>query len=920
MKKKIIYGLLLAVSIVTASSSFVSCKDYEGDDYARLQNDLAIAQITNQTTIDELIRLQLATAQDQLNNLEGILSSLAQLYPEFPAGQYADYQSKLQDLLARANGATTLADKLKILGELNALIAQLNGIGTGANPNIVVPNAVDVILRLWGDSLRTAYETAFAAWYQAVTATEIANHNSYRIDTLSLYTLQLFNEANRIADLANQHMWNDILGQLAVRDGQIAQLGTDITNLQNTMNTKLDELTAAYQAADAALQAKIDEKDAELRALIAQNDASLRELIAQKETELTTLINEKDAALRTLIEQNYTTLTNAINQVEADYKAADAALEVRCGEIEAGYKAADEALQSQITDLQNDVTKLQKSVDNILGTLKKQITGVIIQATYSPVLGNGSLPLGIQTNLLAAYAGKNDTGEDVVFPRYYGFVSEQAPITGEDYDYLSGLGLWPAEVTIPSSQYIIGESEANAGKLYLTVNPTDIDFEGTDFKLVNSQGLVAKVELSPLKPSEETLTFGWTRSAIEAASSNGFYEVNAKITAENIADMQPAVSKDKLKAALKETLNGSKKAGVKDLARAVYASLEPLQRFGVQATWLDATTNTNRSYTSAYDVAATVVNPLSFGFELPESKYLKVPTFNKHIVADSLHFDINVPLLVITAQDKATGKYVIPVEVPELYLNPDLYEIIDGQTFYAGYAVYKPEQAAAIWKFDGYEVRSGYAYIDFTNMFEELFGQFNTAFASFGKLGDQINGKIDNVVEKINSYIDRYNSYANRINKYIANFNNLLQPVLLWSDGQNAGQLEGFVSANYAVATTIPAGGAVALYPTSYSLELIAPAYKKSLIVTNVYKKDAATGVMISAQGAGDRDGLQSALVAVNNELKAQGFDIFEGQGLKKPFLFNGAGYEGMTFEFSYTAVDYTAKVAGRKFYLTVGE
>ena len=39
MKKKIIYGLLFAVAMVTASSSFVSCKDYEGDDYARLEEE-----------------------------------------------------------------------------------------------------------------------------------------------------------------------------------------------------------------------------------------------------------------------------------------------------------------------------------------------------------------------------------------------------------------------------------------------------------------------------------------------------------------------------------------------------------------------------------------------------------------------------------------------------------------------------------------------------------------------------------------------------------------------------------------------------------------------------------------------------------------------------------------------------------------
>ena len=41
MKKKIINGLLFAVALVTATSSFVSCKDYEGDNYNGLQQKYA---------------------------------------------------------------------------------------------------------------------------------------------------------------------------------------------------------------------------------------------------------------------------------------------------------------------------------------------------------------------------------------------------------------------------------------------------------------------------------------------------------------------------------------------------------------------------------------------------------------------------------------------------------------------------------------------------------------------------------------------------------------------------------------------------------------------------------------------------------------------------------------------------------------
>ena len=46
MKKKIIYGLLLAVAMVTATSSFVSCKDYEGDDVNGLKEQIALQDAT----------------------------------------------------------------------------------------------------------------------------------------------------------------------------------------------------------------------------------------------------------------------------------------------------------------------------------------------------------------------------------------------------------------------------------------------------------------------------------------------------------------------------------------------------------------------------------------------------------------------------------------------------------------------------------------------------------------------------------------------------------------------------------------------------------------------------------------------------------------------------------------------------------
>ena len=204
----------------------------------------------------------------------------------------------------------------------------------------------------------------------------------------------------------------------------------------------------------------------------------------------------------------------------------------------------------------------------------------------------------------------------------------------------------------------------------------------------------------------------------------------------------------------------------------------------------------------------------------------------------------------------------------------------------------------------------GYMYLDVTDMYQDVYGDIETALTPYESVVSQANKRIDYMV----SYIDRYNRYATKINKFIRNANNLLQPVLLWCDGQNVGQLGGMISGNYAVGTIVPAGGSVALVPTSYTLELLAPAYKKSVVCTNVYKDGW------SAQGAGDRLGMESALKAVNKALKDGGFDLYEGQSLKNAFIFDAKSeYEGMTFEFAYTALDYAGKIAGRKFYLTVG-
>ena len=840
MKKKIIYGLLFAVAMVTASSSFVSCKDYEGDDYAALKEKNA--------SLEAYLNSQIAVLRQAINDC-GTNCSTARTALEDRLHQWVEAKNYLTQ-------------------------ADLNGYATEA----------------WVNQKNYATQTWVLEQINANSQTFVDAVNSVLV-TKDYMTQQ---------DLSNYYTKGEIDQMISGggSGGGITQ--ADLDALRNAIILG-DSVRNAYEWASYTYQ--------RIQALQAMSDslkhayetADAANAQAQINKDSIKILGDSIYSVEQRAYQNYLDAKAlADSAISLANKALDSCniVNARVDDLETAYKAADAQLQTQIDELTNRVAANEVAINNILGTLKKQITGVIIQAAYSPVLGNGSLPLGIQTNLLAAYASKATA--DVDFPSIYNedYADGTTVLTDADKAYLDKSGFWPATVSLAKGDYVISDRDDNAGKLYLTVNPTNIDFEGTEFALVNSKGQESRMQLTPLKASEEVLNFGWTRSVgVENASANGFYEVNAKVTKENIEKMQANINTEMFKKAFKEQLNSKgtglvSYAAAMDLARAVYSSLEPLQRFGVRATWQDATVDGGeRSYTSAFDIAATVIKPLGFGFTIPENKYTRFPVFDTEYLKNKFHIKGDFSLDVIT--DKATSEKKIWLIV----LNSSLVgsEWNANHTTFEGYHCYEQQ---------------GYVYIDVTPLYQEVYGDLETALTPYQDVVAQANKRIDWVV----SYIDRYNKYATKANKFIRNANNLLQPVLLWCDGQNFGQLGGMVSGNYAVGTIVPAGGAVALVPTTYTLELLAPAYKKSVICTNVYKDGW------SAQGAGDRLGMETALKNVNEALKAGKFDLFEGQSLKNEFIFEAKSeYEGMTFEFAYTALDYAGKIAGRKFYLTVG-
>ena len=660
MKKKIIYGLLLAVAMVTATSSFVSCKDYEGDDLAAIRERIAIDGINSQATLDELIKTQLSLSQAQL---ESLMEALNNWKPQSDAekGQKNDADQERQKLQAQLDAlqneyknASTIAEKVAILNKLTQLLANLNGTAGSTPGAVALPSSTEIIIAMWGDSLYKAYHWADSAYRRAqilsdsIKATDaLSKENKYRLDTLSLRAYELFNNAKTYTNQATLKMYNDIMNQLLTKTTAIygkmsqdsaaiyAKIKADSTTLANAIKAAEAQLTKDRKADSTLFENKLAAIDlarkndsTKFEKLIHELDSTMKAEDAKLDKKFTDAMAKLDSTMKA----EDALLAEKIAKIDSAYQAGDSLLNVRCDDIEKGYKDAVKDLQGQLDKLSDKVKNIEEDLTNVQGTLKKLISGVIVQGTYSPVFGYGSLPLGIQTNILAAYAGKSTVQNEYEFPAYgkANTAANKAIITGEDYDFVESLGQWPATVTIPANEILVDETEGNAGVMFLTVNPTNVDFSGTDFSLVNSAGEKSRIQLSNLDACSDVMTFGWTRGAsVASESKTGFYSAKATITKDNVENMQPRFDKAGFKDAVKKAVNGQKRMAVKDLARALYNSLEPLDRFGVRALWSDPTVGT-RTVTSAFDIAAFSVEPLGFGFRVPESvKIPTIPTLNK---------------------------------------------------------------------------------------------------------------------------------------------------------------------------------------------------------------------------------------------------------------------------------------------------
>lgn len=485
-------------------------------------------------------------------------------------------------------------------------------------------------------------------------------------------------------------------------------------------------------------------------------------------------------------------------------------------------KKVTDALEKKLGDLQkqvDDEAEAQEALNEAYNAafdhlINKNLQNIAINATENPVLGyyNAAF-LGSKLNLVSSF---------------YGTAAQTSQDWGiEKNDFLNN---------------------GDAGKIYITLNPNEIDPKYiTDLKLVDSQGNEAKgFKLGDIQTTDKVLTYGFTK----AASANGFYEV--PVLATDPANDDFSLNKGELKEAAKNIvakLQNPKKSNLNlsQIATTLYRSVNnQLKAYTVKASYVlyDPTQPVEKRFVvksqvaPTYDMAAFAVKPLSFN-TLKDNQSLK----NLGLALDKY--------MIPTLSDKL-GKFMdaldVQVELSEDKKNLNVYTIValaDVTVQYdnatkkawfekngapiAGSEIKNVTEVELITSTDleGGHVQNVYKIKTTDSTIADVVAELNRQLNT--KL-QPVKDAIQNAATKWDNAITPVNNLLKKINANIGNVNELLQPTLLYKNS-NTGDWNTLSTLKGKLGTRMTGTGSTVLVATSWTGELLAPAYKKSVYV-----------------------------------------------------------------------------------------
>ena len=674
---------------------------------------------------------------------------------------------------------------------------------------------------------------------------------------------------------------------------------------------------------------------------------SLADAIAKQKAELTKLNSDLEKkhdadkeALSKRIEANekalnngalselgqYATLDLAIQQTKfytkefKDVKDDILALEKFREDYPKEAKKITDALEKKFKELDkkvSDEAEAQEKLNEAYNTafdylINKNLQNIAINATENPVLGyyNAAF-LGSKLNLVSSF---------------YGTAAAQ----NQDWDITKGEFL----------------NNGDAGKIYITLNPNEIDPECiTDLKLVDSQGNEAKgFELGKedgegkkkfIFTTDKVLTYGFTK----AASANGFYEVPVRAT--DPANDDFSLNKGELKEAAKNIiakLQNPKESNLNlsQIATTLYRSVNnQLKAYTVKASYVlyDPTKPVEERFVvksqvaPTYDMAAFAVKPLSFN-TLKDNQKLKnlglaldkymLPTLSDKLgkFMNALDFQITnengkqikmysmLSSKNVVAYQHGNDVILVNIQTREEYTLPntkiakdmsggyvdqnvlrkyyDSYTDSEGNTYTYWYWGYNGEAT--------YNYERMYVFESTDNTIDELLSSIND---QIGTQLQPVKDAITNAATKWDNAITPVNNLLHKINAHISDVNQLLQPTMLYKSSKT-NSWNTLSTLKGKLGTRMTGTGSTVLVATSWTGELLAPAYKKS-----VYVEGNPAGVKVTLM-----DGTTPAIK-------------IPGSTQKVLFTVAPTAKKG-NYTIVYEAVDYSGILAKKVYHITV--
>ena len=486
MKRKFISAMLFGALLIAPATTFVGCADYD-DDIENLQG-----QITNNaTTLDQLTKEKIQNVETEIESLKAANKQLQEALDKAKSeGTDAD--------------AATLAAAQKLVedaqAQLQAALDAVNGDITGINGKIS-----DLDARLLAqDGRLKSVESLLAADGKltlAINDAQALAEKAYNLAEQTAATAEANKQAIKDAAENLKSIKESLEGQINTLSDKVNDLSKKLADQNADITAQINSLKSQLNDANEGISANGDK--------IKANKQKIDEIVGQL-TELQNQINANKSKVETL-ESNYLSKVNELvagqNGLKTSIeglKSANETINQRLKSAEGRLDTIDDLIASlaKSSDVTSRIDRLREEIEAKIGKLNEEgkddtvaslIAGInssitSIQGDITRIDGEITRIDGLIDVLFTDLSNLVTSLEiqDNTFDAVWGKVTA-ANVAGFAKDDTKRLVCFPEKsnrkATRAFDEYTV---EDVSGDMYLTINPTDIDFDNLKVDLRNS--------------------------------------------------------------------------------------------------------------------------------------------------------------------------------------------------------------------------------------------------------------------------------------------------------------------------------------------------------------------------------------------------------------------------------------------------